>query len=56
MADSALTALKRHLWYVTEELAVLSLFSSKISIEQKAKMADKLLGLQPEEKLTSPSM
>ena len=56
VAESALTALRRHLWYLTEELVVLSLFSNKVSDDQKEKIAEKLISLEPEEKLTSPSM
>jgi hypothetical protein len=56
VAESAEKALKRHLWYLTEELAVLSLFSSKITSHQKDKISEKLLSIEPEERLVSPSM
>lgn len=38
----ALAAHKRHLWYLSDELVVLSLFSNKVSINDKADMVAKL--------------
>ena len=35
VADSAITTLKRHLWYLTGEWAVLSLFSDRVADQQK---------------------
>lgn len=38
IADVALAAHKRHLWYLSDELVVLALFSSKVSNEEKQNM------------------
>ena len=43
-ADAALTALRsRHLYYLTEENVVLSLFSNKIDEDKKSCIASKIL-------------
>ena len=39
---AALNAMKGHMWYLTEELVPLSLFSSSVTNESKKKMVDKL--------------
>ena len=44
-ADAAIKALSAHLWYLTEELAPLALFSSQVPNETKQQMADMLLRL-----------
>ena len=41
-ADGALDAISRHMWYLTEELVPLALFSSQVDGVTKRKMADKL--------------
>lgn len=38
IANAALTAHKRHLWYLSDELVVLSLFSDKVSNRDKSNM------------------
>ena len=43
VADVALCALDRHLWYATEECAALSVFSSKVSDTEKAQIAKEIL-------------
>ena len=43
VADAAITALERHLWYVTEEMAPLSLFSEKVSNGEKSQIARQIL-------------
>ena len=43
VADSVLTALGRHIWYLTGEWTVLSLFSEKVSEQQK-----KMMDLKPQ--------
>ena len=47
-ADGATKAVNRHLWYLTEELAPLSLFSSQVENDIKQKMAQKLEGQEKE--------
>ena len=42
VSKAALTALNRHMWYLSEELTPLSLFSHNIDISQKKKMVEKL--------------
>ena len=44
-ANAALRAFSRHLWYLTEELVVLGLFSKSVEDKTKEKMAIKLVGL-----------
>lgn len=39
ISDVALNALKRHLWYLSDELIMLSLFSDKVSDEEKFYMS-----------------
>ena len=41
-AGAALDAMRRHTWYLTEEMVVLSLFNSHVSLDTKQRMADKL--------------
>ena len=43
LADTALNVLRRHLWYLTEEVVVFSLFSNKLSSDEKSRIAAKLL-------------
>lgn len=38
VAEVAITAMKRHLWYLSDELIVLGLFSEKVSTEDKNEM------------------
>lgn len=47
VANVALAAISRHLWYIGGELVVLSLFSDKVPVEIKAKMQETLLELGP---------
>ena len=47
-SDAATNAISRHLWYLTEELAPLALFSHQLDQDIKQKMAEKLNGLQKE--------
>ena len=41
-ADAAIDAFSNHLWYLTEELVMLGLFSSKVPLPTKIKMVEKL--------------
>ena len=43
IAEVALSKLKNHLWYLTEEVAPLALMSSKLSISDKIKISKKIL-------------
>ena len=43
IADIALKAYKRHQWYLTPELVVLSLFDKAVSNDEKAAIACELL-------------
>jgi hypothetical protein len=43
VANAAISALKRHFWYVTEECAVFSLFSKRIMDSERQQIARKLL-------------
>lgn len=42
ISDVAIKALKRHLWYFTEEMVGISFFSEKISFEEKVNMVNNL--------------
>ena len=46
LADESLVVLRRHLWYLMPEVAVFSLFSKKVSTDDKSRLASKLLTLQ----------
>lgn len=43
IADSALRAIQRHLWYLSDELILLSLFSEKVSNDEKDSMIISLI-------------
>lgn len=43
VADAAIKAMERHLWYLTEELVIFSLFSNRISTMERRMIAQKLL-------------
>ena len=43
LADEALVVLRRHLWYLTPEVSVFSFFSNKISMDQKSRLASRML-------------
>ena len=59
LADEVLVVLRRHGWYLTPDVAVFSLFSSKVSLEEKSRIASRLLTFQtqaPQDyKLEKPS-
>ena len=42
VADAAITALERHLWYLTEECAVFSLFSNRVDDSERQQIARQL--------------
>ena len=46
LAEEALVVIRRHGWYLTPEVVVFSLFSSKMSMDMKSRMASKLLTFQ----------
>ena len=46
LADEALVVLRRHGWYLTPDVALFSLFSSKVSEDEKSRIASKLLTYQ----------
>ena len=43
LSDTALNVLRRHLWFLTQEVVVFSLFSNKLSIDEKSRIAAQLL-------------
>ena len=59
LADEALVLFRRHGWYLTPDVAVFSLFSRKVSLEEKSRVACRLLTFQAEApqvfKLEKPS-
>ena len=46
LAEEALVVLRRHCWYLTPEVVMFSLFSNKVSTDEKSRMASKLLTLK----------
>ena len=45
LAEESLVVLRRHGWYSTPEVSVFSLFSEKVSVDEKSRLACKLLSL-----------
>ena len=43
LAEAALVVLRRHGWYLTPEVAVFSMFSNKLSMDEKSRVASRLL-------------
>ena len=43
LADEALVVLRRHCWYLVPEVVIFSLFSEKLSVDEKSRMASRLL-------------
>ena len=54
IADSAIWALNRHLWYLTAEMIPLSLFSESVPLGEHQALANALLGVKPADELQSP--
>ena len=46
LAEEALVVMRRHCWYLVPELITFSLFSTKLSQDEKSRLASKLLTLQ----------
>ena len=46
LAEEALVVLRRHGWYLTPEVVVFSLFSTKLSMDMKSRLASRLLTYQ----------
>ena len=55
ISASAVKAMKHHLWYLTEELIPLALFSEKVSAAEKQALATKLLAVKPDMEVITPS-
>lgn len=47
VAESALKAMKRHLWYLSAEMIPLALFDENVPSDERQLIADKLLMLRP---------
>ena len=43
LADTALNVMRRHFWYLTEEVVIFSLFSNKVTEDEKSRIAARLL-------------
>ena len=43
IADAALASMENHMWYTSEELSPLAMFSDKVSASEKTKMAKRIL-------------
>lgn len=51
IANAALKTLQRHTWYLSQEMVVFSLFSSKLPSEDKMKMVENLMSFSTENEL-----
>ena len=51
--NAAINAISRHLWYLTEELVPLSLFSSNVDGATKSKIATRMLNSKKKDKLSN---
>lgn len=54
IANSALKALQRHLWYLTSEMVPLALFSSVVPVAEKQSICDQLQLFPPQRDLPLP--
>ena len=54
IAQSAIRALNRHLWYLTAEMVPLALFSDRVPAVERQALADALLMLRPLTSLQAP--
>lgn len=54
IAQSAILALKRYLWYLTPEMVPLALFSDRVPAVERQALADALLMLRPLTSLQAP--
>ena len=54
LADEALVVMRRHCWYLVPELAISTLFSTKLSSDEKSRLACKLLTLQSQKPKSYP--
>ena len=50
LADKALAVMKRHGWYLVEQMVPMALFSNKVDMDTKSHMASRLLTFTPPEK------
>ena len=51
ISASAIKAMKRHLWYLTEEMVPLALFSDKVPAQEKQALTTKLLAVNSKSSL-----
>ena len=54
ISASAVEALKRHLWYPTEEMILLSLFNEIVPVQERQALARRLLELKPDQPVITP--
>ena len=54
ISAGAVKALKRHLWYLTEEMIPLSLFSEIVPAQERQALAHRLLELKPDQAVITP--
>jgi hypothetical protein len=54
VSDSAVKAFKSHLWYLTEEMVPIALWSNKVPESARRALADKLLAVKPETPVRVP--
>lgn len=54
ISESALKAFKRHLWYLTEEMVPLALWSTKVPPAEQRALADRLLAMKPDAVVFQP--
>ena len=54
IAQSALCALNRHLWYLTAEMVILALFSQKVPQDECRAIADAMIAIKPATDMQGP--
>ena len=54
VSESAIKAFKNHLWYLTQEMVPIALFSGKVPAEEKRNLADSLLAIKSKIDLMTP--
>ena len=54
VSESAIKAFKNHLWYLTQEMVPIALFSAKVPADEKRNLADSLLAIKFKMDLMTP--
>ena len=55
ISECGVKAVKRHLWYLSSEIAFIAIFDKNVDVTQKILMSEKLKKCKPEEPLKKPT-